>query len=102
MTLDQIIREQVQAARQMLNDPDIPPSLEKLCSRFLAQHQGNKMTRLGQMITAYEQKHDVQSKQVAKEIGIGQSTLTRIKQGAATDAGNLVKIITWMMKEREE
>jgi DNA-binding Xre family transcriptional regulator len=76
--------------------------LQNFAAAFWRNTKGNKMTRLGQMITAYEQKHDVQSKQVAKEIGIGQSTLTRIKQGAATDAGNLVKIITWMMKEREE
>jgi len=54
------------------------------------------MTRLGLVLTAYQQKHDVEGKTLAREIGIPESTLTRIKQGKTTDAIGLAKIVMWL------
>lgn len=53
---------------------------------------------LAKLLTAYQQKHDVDGKRLAAEIGIHESSLTRIKQGKMPDARNLAKIITWMLK----
>ena len=51
---------------------------------------------LGKILTAYQQKLDVQSKALAKEIGISESSLCRIKQGKMPDAASFAKIILWM------
>lgn len=56
------------------------------------------MTNLSKIIAAYQQKHDVQGRELAKEIGIAASTLTRIKQGKMPDADGFAKIILWMTK----
>ena len=59
------------------------------------------MTHLAQALTAYQQKHDVEGKKLAREIGIHESSLTRIKQGKMPDADGLVKIIVWLNRETE-
>lgn len=56
------------------------------------------MTHLGQALSAYQQKYDVEGKALAKEIGINESTLTRVKQGKMPDAEGLAKIVLWMVK----
>lgn len=56
------------------------------------------MTNLAKMIAAYQQKHDVPGRDLAKEIGIAASTITRIKQGKMPDADGFAKIILWMTK----
>ena len=57
------------------------------------------MTNLGNMITAFQQKHDVENREMARQIGINASTLSRLKQGKLPDAEGLAKIILWMTKE---
>jgi predicted transcriptional regulator len=57
--------------------------------------------RLGDMITAYQQKFDLDAKDMALEIGISQSTLCRVKGGKSPDATGLAKIILWMTHTRE-
>ncbi|MEM7213289.1 MAG: helix-turn-helix transcriptional regulator [Pseudomonadota bacterium] len=52
--------------------------------------------RLGLMITAYQQKHDIESKDLADQIGISVSSLSHIRSGKSPNAAGLVKIITWM------
>jgi len=56
------------------------------------------MTRLGRALEAYQQKFDVENRQMAREIGIFPSTLSRIKIGNAPDALNLAKIVLWLSK----
>lgn len=56
------------------------------------------MTHLAKMLTAYQQKHDVEGKVLAREIGIHELSLTRIKQGKMPDADGLAKIISWLVK----
>lgn len=56
------------------------------------------MTRLGMMLTAFEQKHDLSGRKLAEEIGVDKSTFCRIKQGKLPDANNMAKIITWMIE----
>lgn len=56
------------------------------------------MTRLGMMLIAYEQKHDLSGRQIAEEIGIDKSTFCRTKQGKMPDAKNMAKIISWMVE----
>ena len=54
------------------------------------------MTNLGKMLSAYLGKYDIPAKDLAREIGVAASTLTRIKQGKMPDADGLAKIIVWM------
>lgn len=54
------------------------------------------MTRLGLALSAYQQKHDVENRQMAKEIGISASTLSRIKGGTMPDAHGMAKILLWL------
>lgn len=57
------------------------------------------MTNLGLALTAYQQKHDLENRTMAKQMGINPSTLSRLKQGTLPDAEGLAKIILWMTKE---
>ena len=50
------------------------------------------------MLCSYQQKYDVESKALAKTIGISESSLCRIKQGKLPDAEGLSRIITWMIR----
>jgi len=56
------------------------------------------MAPLGMMLTAYQQKYDVDARGLAKRIGISESTLCRVKQGKMPDAEGLALIIAWMVK----
>ena len=56
------------------------------------------MTHLGGMLTAYQQKRDIEGKTLARQIGISESTLTRIKRGKMPDAAGLAKIIAWLVR----
>lgn len=56
------------------------------------------MAPLGMMLSAYQDKHAVESKALARRIGISESTLCRIKQGKMPDAEGLALIIAWMVK----
>lgn len=56
--------------------------------------------RLGLVLAAYQQKHDVDGKALAAEIGINESTLTRIKQDKMPDAVGFAKIIWWLTSKR--
>lgn len=56
-------------------------------------------TNLSRALWAYIQKYDTTSKAVAKEIGIGDSTLCRLKDGKLPDAVGLLKIMVWLVAE---
>ncbi len=58
--------------------------------------------RLGDMITAYQQKYDIEAKALASDIGIGESTLCRIKRGKSPDAQGLAQIVLWMTTQQEQ
>ena len=58
--------------------------------------------RLGPVIIAYQQKHDIEGKTLAAEIGISESTLCRIKQGKSPSAEGLAKIISWLCGAEKE
>jgi hypothetical protein len=54
------------------------------------------MTNLGLALASYQQKHDVENRQMAKEIGIPASSLSRIKGGKMPDALGMAKIMLWL------
>lgn len=54
--------------------------------------------KLGDMFLAYQQKFDVESKPLARELGISESTLCRVKQGRMPDAAAFARIVLWMTK----
>ena len=54
------------------------------------------MTHLGMALAAYQQKHDMENRQMAKEIGIPASSLSRIKGGTMPDAIGMAKIVLWL------
>lgn len=56
------------------------------------------MTNLGMALAAYLQKYDIENRLMAGDIGIEESTLTRIKQGKMPDAENFAKIISWLVR----
>ena len=56
------------------------------------------MTNLAIALAAYQHKMDLEGRKLDKEIGIHQSTLTRLKQGKLPDAEGFAKIIAWMVK----
>lgn len=56
------------------------------------------MTNLGMALAALQQKHDIENREMAKQIGIPASTLSRIKGGAMPDAFGLTKILVWLTK----
>jgi DNA-binding XRE family transcriptional regulator len=53
------------------------------------------MTRLSLALAAYQQKHDIENRQMAKDIDISASTLSRIKAGTMPDALGMAKIMLW-------
>lgn len=57
------------------------------------------MTNLAKMLSAYQDKYDVAGKDLAKQIGIAASSLTRIKQGKMPDADGFARIILWMTRD---
>lgn len=57
------------------------------------------MTNLAMALRAYQQKLDLDGKAMAKAIGIGESTYTRICQGIGPDAQNLMKVMVWLLLE---
>lgn len=59
------------------------------------------MTRLGMALAAYQQKHDIENRQMAKEIGISASTLSRIKSGTMPDALGMARIMLWLAGGRD-
>jgi glycerate-2-kinase len=59
------------------------------------------MTRLGLALEAYQQKHDVENRAMAKEIGITASTLSRIKGGTMPDALGMAKIVLWLASDNQ-
>ena len=63
---------------------------------FLVRFVVSQMTRLGMALEAYQQKFDVENRQMAKEIGISASSLSRIKSGTMPDALGLAKVILWL------
>jgi predicted transcriptional regulator len=57
------------------------------------------MTRLGLALAAFQQKHDLENRQMAKQIGIPASTLSRIKGGTLPDARGMAKILLWLSED---
>ncbi len=57
-------------------------------------------TNLGLALTAYMQKTDMSAKELARKIGIGESTLTRLRQGLMPDADGLLKVMMWLVSRK--
>jgi predicted transcriptional regulator len=57
------------------------------------------MTRLGLALAAFQQKHDLENREMAKQIGIPASTLSRIKGGTLPDARGMAKILLWLSED---
>jgi hypothetical protein len=53
------------------------------------------VTNLGLALAAYQQKNDVENRQMAKDIGISASSLSRVKGGTIPDAFGMAKIVLW-------
>lgn len=58
------------------------------------------MTNLGGALAAFQQKFDMEGRLMAGDIGISESTFTRIKQGKMPDAEGLAKVIAWLVRPR--
>jgi predicted transcriptional regulator len=60
------------------------------------------MTRLGMALAAYQQKYDMENREIAKQIGIPASSLSRIKSGTMPDAIGMVKIMVWLSAPEQD
>lgn len=56
-------------------------------------------THLALAITAYQQKYDVDGKELAAALGVHASTITRLRQGFMPDTPTLLKLMGWMLRE---
>jgi hypothetical protein len=63
-----------------------------------ASRRHQAVTHLGLALTAYQQKYDVANGLMAREIGISEATLSRIRGGTMPDGNGLAKILLWLSK----
>ena len=56
------------------------------------------MTNLAKLLAAFQKIYDLSGKDLAKQIGIAESTITRLRKGKMPDADGFAKIIAWMTK----
>jgi len=54
------------------------------------------MSHLSEMMRLYIRVNEVEQKALCREIGIGESTLTRFLQGTDLSAQNFVKLLSWL------
>jgi DNA-binding Xre family transcriptional regulator len=57
-----------------------------------------RIMKLGMLIIAHRQKHDLSLRELSKSIGISHATLQRIETGKDCDVRSFTKILEWMMK----
>lgn len=57
------------------------------------------MTNLARVLSAYQQKHDIEGRKMAQMFDCSESTLTRIKQGRMPDAATFARIVAWLAEE---
>lgn len=53
--------------------------------------------RIGQLLNCYRRLRDIGIRKLAKEIGIGHATLSRIERGENFDAETMTKVMLWML-----
>lgn len=53
-------------------------------------------TKIGNMIHSYRRMNEIQVRDLAKEIGIGASTLCLVEAGKSVDQETMLKLINWM------
>jgi transcriptional regulator with XRE-family HTH domain len=54
--------------------------------------------KLGTILIAYRQKHDLSLRDLSSDIGISHATLQRIETGKDCDVRSFMKLLEWMMK----
>lgn len=59
------------------------------------------MTNLGLALSSMQMMRNIQNRKMAKEIGISESTLSKIKKGKMPDVDGFVKIMKWLTAERK-
>lgn len=58
--------------------------------------------RFGKMLKIYCDMNDLASREVAKQIGVSHTTITRIMNGKTTDISTAIKILNWLFVSEEE
>lgn len=53
------------------------------------------------MLIAFRQKHDLDLRSLAKELGISAATLMRIEHGHAFDLKTFIKLQNWFLKAKQ-
>lgn len=56
--------------------------------------------KLGRVLVAYREAHALEGRQLAEQIGIGPSILSRIENGKTCGGRTLVKILLWLTGEK--
>ncbi len=58
--------------------------------------------RIAKMIRIWRASEGIDQKDLAAEIGIGASVLSRVEKGKSPDAAGAVKIMAWMLSDAPE
>lgn len=58
-----------------------------------------QQTKLGKYLAFYQNEFSLSGKELANEIGIGESNLTRLKRGKMPDVHGLIKVLAWLATE---
>lgn len=60
------------------------------------------MNNIGKLLVAYRQKHDVTLRELAVELEVSASTISRLETGKQIDSENCIKVINWLFKVDKE
>lgn len=52
--------------------------------------------KIGKMLKIYADMNDLGTREIAKEIGVSHTTISRIMKGQTTDISTAVKLLAWL------
>jgi transcriptional regulator with XRE-family HTH domain len=55
--------------------------------------------KIGKMLKIYSDINDIGTREIAKDIGVSHTTISRIMQGKSTDITTAVKLLSWLFEE---
>jgi transcriptional regulator with XRE-family HTH domain len=57
--------------------------------------------KFGQLLKIYCNFHNIHTRELAKEIGVSHTTISRIMNGQTADISTVIKLLTWLFGEEK-